>query len=105
MRISAWLYWSPSSRNTLSACWSGAGRLGLFGAAAGFPHALILKGAQSVVLSLWNVDDAATAILMRRFYENLLGRRTGLDHPLPKSETRLTNSLYRPHPGHSITIR
>jgi CHAT domain-containing protein/tetratricopeptide (TPR) repeat protein len=71
---------------TLSACWSGAGRLGLFGAAAGFPHALILKGAQSVVLSLWNVDDAATAILMRRFYENLLGRRPGLDHPLPKAE-------------------
>ena len=48
--------------------------------------ALILKGAKSVVLSLWNVDDAATALLMTRFYQNLLGRREGLDRPLPKAE-------------------
>jgi CHAT domain-containing protein/tetratricopeptide (TPR) repeat protein len=71
---------------TISACWSGAARLNLFGADLGFSHALILKGAKSVVLSLWNVDDAATAILMTRFYQNLLGRRQGLDRPLPKAE-------------------
>jgi CHAT domain-containing protein len=28
-----------------------------------------------VVLSRWQVDDDATALLMARFYENLLGRR------------------------------
>ena len=71
---------------TISACWSGLGRVNIFGADLGFSHALILKGARSVVLSLWNVDDAATALLMTRFYQNLLGRREGLHHPLKKAE-------------------
>jgi CHAT domain-containing protein len=39
-----------------------------------------------VCLSLWKVDDAATALLMQRFYANLLGRRPGLARPLPKAE-------------------
>jgi len=32
-------------------------------------------GVGNVVASLWNVDDAATAELMRRFYEGMLGPR------------------------------
>jgi CHAT domain-containing protein len=32
------------------------------------------------------VDDRATALLMTRFYQNLLGRRAGLSGPLPKAE-------------------
>ena len=36
-------------------------------------------------LSLWKVDDAATALLMQRFYQNLLGKREGLDQPMGKS--------------------
>ena len=39
-----------------------------------------------MVLSLWKVDDTATALLMTRFYESLLGRRPGLDRPLSKAE-------------------
>jgi CHAT domain-containing protein len=38
------------------------------------------------VLSQWKVDDKATSLLMARFYQNLLGRRTGLTGPLPKAE-------------------
>lgn len=41
---------------------------GLIGLTRGFLHA----GAARVLVSLWNVDDAATAILMERFYSNLL---------------------------------
>jgi CHAT domain-containing protein len=37
-------------------------------------------------LSLWEVDDRATSLLMARFYANLLGRRPGLSKPIPKSE-------------------
>src|SRR5262249_18080918 len=52
----------------------------------GFTQALLLSGARSVCLSLWKVDDTATALLMPRFYANLLGRRPGLTAPMPKAE-------------------
>jgi CHAT domain-containing protein len=32
------------------------------------------------------VDDDATALLMARFYRNLLGKREGLTAPMPKAE-------------------
>jgi CHAT domain-containing protein len=32
-----------------------------------------------VVLSRWPVDDTATSLLMHRFYQNLLGKRKGLE--------------------------
>src|SRR5262249_39164706 len=71
---------------TLAACESGLGSRGGGEGLLGFSQAFLLAGARSVVLSLWKVDDTATALLMVRFYENLLGKRDGLDHPLPKAE-------------------
>jgi CHAT domain-containing protein len=52
----------------------------------GFTQSLLMSGARSVCLSLWKVDDTAAALLMQRFYANLLGRRPGLNAPLPKAE-------------------
>jgi CHAT domain-containing protein len=52
----------------------------------GFSQVLLAKGARSLVLSLWKVDDTATALLMARFYQNLLGKRDGLKTPLSKAE-------------------
>jgi CHAT domain-containing protein len=52
----------------------------------GFTQALLMSGTRSVCLSLWKVDDTATALLMQRFYANLLGRRAGLSAPMPKAE-------------------
>jgi tetratricopeptide (TPR) repeat protein len=71
---------------TLSACQTALGQASGGEGFVGFTQALLMSGARSVVLSLWEVDDRATALLMRRFYEDLLGRRPGLDHPLPKAE-------------------
>jgi tetratricopeptide (TPR) repeat protein len=71
---------------TLSGCETGLGqRLGGEGY-LGFAQALFTAGARSVVLSLWKVDDLSTALLMTRFYENLLGKRPDLAKPLPKAE-------------------
>ena len=39
-----------------------------------------------MLVSLWKVDDAATALLMQRFYANLLGKRERLKAPLSKAE-------------------
>jgi len=72
---------------TLSACQTGlSGRFDIGEGFLGFSQALFLAGARTVVLSLWQVDDDATALLMTRFYQNLLGKREGLEHPLPKAE-------------------
>lgn len=38
------------------------------------PWGFFYAGAPTVVASLWKVDDSATALLMIRFYENLLGK-------------------------------
>jgi CHAT domain-containing protein len=71
---------------TLSACETALGRAAGGEGFVGFSQALLMSGARSVCLSLWKVDDTATALLMQRFYANLLGRRSGLSAPMPKAE-------------------
>ena len=56
----------------LSACQTGDGKItgdGVFGLQRGFKKA----GAQSLLMSLWPVDDAATSLLMTEFYKNWIG--------------------------------
>src|SRR5262249_1592142 len=71
---------------TLSACETALGAEGGGDGFVGFSQALLLAGARSLVVSLWKVDDQATALLMTRFYQNLLGKRDGRAKPLPKAE-------------------
>ena len=57
----------------LSACNTGLGNdTNLTGLSFGPQHALKAKGVDQIVMSLWMVDDAATASLMKYFYEALL---------------------------------
>ena len=71
---------------TLSACESGLGKYAGGEGYLGFSQALFVAGARSLVVSLWQVDDTATALLMARFYENLLGTPEKTVKPLPKAE-------------------
>jgi tetratricopeptide (TPR) repeat protein len=70
---------------TLSACQTALGKYELGEGFVGFAQSLTLCGTRSVCLSLWKVDDTATALLMERFYQNLLGKRQGLDKPMAKA--------------------
>jgi len=55
----------------LSGCETGLGKLSTGDEIVGLTRAFIYAGTSSVVASLWKVDDASTASLMRGFYKNL----------------------------------
>jgi CHAT domain-containing protein/Tfp pilus assembly protein PilF len=69
----------------LSACVTGLGTYSHGDGMLGFAQAFLSRGARCVVLSRWYVSDDATALLMRRFYQNLLGKRPGLKQPLGRA--------------------
>ncbi len=52
----------------LSACQTGLGDMKKAEGSVGLQRALLAKGARSVLVSLWNVDDKATRLLMEKFY-------------------------------------
>ena len=60
-----------SSLVTISACRSGLAKIRAGDEIMGLPRAFIYAGSPSIVASLWNVSDEATAILMENFYRNL----------------------------------
>ncbi len=62
---------------TLSACETAAGAKVAHEGYVGLPHALFRAGARNVVASLWAVDDRATSLLMRKFYERWVQANTG----------------------------
>ena len=55
----------------LSGCNSALGRLYQGEGIVGFAQAFLAAGAQSLVMSLWSVEDKSTSELMIRFYQNL----------------------------------
>jgi CHAT domain-containing protein len=89
----------PAELVTLSACQTGLGKEikgeGLVGLTRGFMYA----GARRVVVSLWNVNDKATAQLMQNFYRGMLRENLTPAASLRKaqaemSQTRLWQSPY-----------
>jgi CHAT domain-containing protein len=65
----------PAELVVLSACQTGLGREMRGEGLVGLTQAFFQAGARRVVVSYWNVQDLATAELMARFYQELLGKR------------------------------
>ena len=59
----------------LSSCQSAIGKQLLGEGFRGLTRSFLLAGAPRIVASLWKVNDAATASLMKRFYQHMLGPR------------------------------
>jgi CHAT domain-containing protein len=56
---------------TLSACETGITSITQGDEMVGLSRAFIYAGTPSIIVSLWNVSDASTALLMEKFYKNL----------------------------------
>jgi hypothetical protein len=67
---------------TLSACETAIGQPTNSEGLLGFAQAFLVSGSRSVCVSLWRVDDTATALLMDRFYRNLLGKHEDSMKPI-----------------------
>jgi CHAT domain-containing protein len=92
---------------TLSACETALGKITNGDDVVGFTRGFLYAGANSIVSSLWQVDDKATGILMEQFYRNLANtnKRSALrqaqttmiasnhNHPFFWSAFQLTGSI------------
>jgi CHAT domain-containing protein/Tfp pilus assembly protein PilF len=65
----------PADLVVLSACRTGLGKELRGEGLVGLTRAFMYAGAPRVVASLWRVDDSASAELMKRFYEAMLGQK------------------------------
>ena len=84
---------TTASLVTLSACETALGDItgeGVFGLQRGFKKA----GANSILMSLWKVDDEATCMLMTEFYRNWIGQGKSKHEAL-----ELAKEAVRKHPG------
>ena len=77
----------------MSACESGLGETsgeGVFGLQRGFK----LAGANTLLMSLWKVDDIATKLLMTEFYKNYLSGKSKQESLKLAQQTLRNNSDY-----------
>ncbi len=65
------LDWNGTELVVISGCESGKGDFQSGEGVYGLKRAIAVAGARSSLLSLWEVDDAATAAFMKSFYERL----------------------------------
>ena len=86
------LYDMKSDLTVLSACDTGVGRTQVGESVMGLPYALFVAGNKNTLLSLWPVDDDATAEFMRRFFTKL---KAGTSQP---DALRQTKQEFRKHP-------
>jgi len=77
----------------LSACDTGRGEVGQ--GIYGLRRAFVIAGAETVVVSLWAVDDEGTADLMESYYRNL---RTGQGRATALRQAMLSLRARYPHP-------
>ena len=88
-------------RNTdivvLSACETGLGEIssdGVFGLQRAFKQA----GVKTLIMSLWRVDDAATELMMKTFYENLLAGKSKREaFSIAQNTVRNNENFTNPH--------
>ncbi len=75
----------------LSACETGRGKLVHGEGVLGLPRQFLAAGAETVLMSLWKVDDKFTSELMPAFYEHFLKGRQSKAEALSQAKLTLLN--------------
>jgi CHAT domain-containing protein len=78
---------------TLAACQSVSGPSSTTEGYLGLHQAFLDAGARQVLVSLWRVDDRATALLMERFYRVLFGSGGAVSASRPPDALREAEAL------------
>jgi CHAT domain-containing protein len=79
----------------LSACETGLGKVSNGDDVVGLMRGFLYSGAKSVIGTLWEVDDEATADIAKRFYSNV---RTGMSNGKALAEAQEFMAKKKPHP-------
>lgn len=80
----------------LSACETGKGEItgeGVFGLQRAFKQA----GAQTLVMSLWKVDDKATQLLITEFYRNLISKHQSKCEAFRNAQNHVRSQYKEPY--------
>jgi CHAT domain-containing protein len=89
--------WWGTQLVVLSACETGVGAVPSGDGVYGMRRALVLAGAESQVVSLWNVSDSSARVLMRDYYGEL-SRGTGRAEALRQAKLHLLHQPRYAHP-------
>jgi CHAT domain-containing protein/Tfp pilus assembly protein PilF len=79
----------------LSACQTDVGRVSAGDEVIGLTRAFLYAGTPTVIASLWNVEDKATALLMQQFYTHL---RSGMSKGEALQKAQIAVREQFPHP-------
>ncbi len=88
---------SSSCLVTLSGCETGKNEVRPGDDPVSLSTAFLHSGASSLLVSLWKVEDEATAELMKRFYSKWIGEKKSKARALREAKTELSMGAYR-HP-------
>jgi CHAT domain-containing protein/Tfp pilus assembly protein PilF len=82
----------------LSACQTGLGKMIRGEGMVGLTRAFMYAGTPSVLVSLWNVSDISTAVLMEKFYENLIKHKESKTDALRRAQLSMVRDETYAHP-------
>jgi CHAT domain-containing protein/Tfp pilus assembly protein PilF len=89
--------WWGTQLVVLSACQTGVGAVPSGDGVYGMRRALVLAGAESQVVTLWNVNDSSARVLMRDYYDEL-ARGTGRAEALRSAKLHMLHQPRYAHP-------